>query len=36
LVAGHSPNGGLKGNPPTVFAGDRSKSDQFLKEFRIY
>jgi hypothetical protein len=36
LVAGHSPNGGLKGNPPTVFTGDRSKSNQFLKEFRIY
>jgi hypothetical protein len=36
LAAGHSPNGGLKGNPPTVFTGDRSKSDQFLKEFRIY
>jgi hypothetical protein len=30
-----STNGGLKGNMPTVFDGDRSKSDQFLREFRI-
>ena len=28
-------NGGLKGNMPTVFDGDCSKSDQFLWEFRI-
>jgi hypothetical protein len=26
-------NGGLKGNMPTVFDGDRSKSNQFLREF---
>ena len=28
-------NGGLKGNMPTVFDGDHSKSDQFLWEFCI-
>ena len=32
---GGGANGGLKGNMPTVFDGDCSKSDQFLREFRI-
>ena len=26
----------MKGNPPTIFTGDRSKSDDFLQEFKIY
>ena len=26
----------MKGNPPTIFTGDRSKSDDFLREFKIY
>ena len=26
----------MKGNPPTIFSGDRSKSDDFLREFKIY
>ena len=26
----------MKGNPPTIFTGDRSKSDNFLREFKIY
>ena len=32
---GGGANGGLKGNIPTVFNGDRPKSDQFLWEFHI-
>jgi hypothetical protein len=32
-----APNGGgMKGNPPTVFNGDRSKSEEFLKEMKLY
>ena len=26
----------MKGNPPTIFTGDQSKSDDFLREFKIY
>ena len=26
----------MKGNPPTIFTGDRSKSGDFLREFKIY
>ena len=26
----------MKGNPPTIFTGDWSKSDDFLWEFKIY
>jgi hypothetical protein len=26
----------MKGNAPTVFVGDRTKSDKFLREFQIY
>jgi hypothetical protein len=26
----------MKGNAPTVFSGDQTKSDKFLREFRIY
>ena len=26
----------MKGNPPTIFTGDRSKSNDFLREFKIY
>src|SRR5260221_2066121 len=29
-------NGGLKGNPPKVFTGDRTKSDGFLLAFRLF
>jgi hypothetical protein len=35
-ATGTGGNGGMRGNPPAVFSGDRSKSDQFLREFRIY
>ena len=35
FAAAGGANGGLKGNMPTVFDGDRSKSDQFLREFCI-
>ena len=33
---GSSTNGGIKGNPPTIFAGDRLKSDNFIRKFKIY
>ena len=26
----------MKGNAPTIFTGDRSLSNKFLREFRIY
>ena len=29
-------NGGLRGVPPTIFNGDRSKADTFWSEFRCY
>ncbi|KAF8274210.1 hypothetical protein EI94DRAFT_1696146 [Lactarius quietus] len=29
-------NGGLKGTAPTIFTGDRSRSDTFWNEFRQY
>ncbi|KAH9017702.1 hypothetical protein EDB85DRAFT_2154956 [Lactarius pseudohatsudake] len=29
-------SGGLRGLPPAVFTGDRSKSDQFLRDFRRF
>lgn len=35
-AGGGGSNGGMKGNPPTIFSGDRSKSDDFLREFKIY
>ena len=28
--------GGMRGNPPTVFTGDHSKSDEFLEDFKVY
>ncbi|KAH8999740.1 hypothetical protein EDB92DRAFT_1940535 [Lactarius akahatsu] len=28
--------GALKGTPPTLFAGNRSESEQFLREFRLH
>ena len=28
--------GGMQGNPPAVFTGDRSKSDEFLEDFKVY
>ena len=28
--------GGMRGNPPAVFTGDRSKSDEFLEDFKVY
>src|SRR5712691_10222834 len=31
-----SSNGALKGNPPQVFTGDRTKSDGFLLAFRLF
>ena len=30
------PNGGLRGTPPTIFTGDRSKADTFWSEFHRY
>ena len=35
-VGGGGSNSGMKGNPPTIFSGDQSKSDDFLREFKIY
>ncbi|KAH9009604.1 hypothetical protein EDB85DRAFT_2162508 [Lactarius pseudohatsudake] len=29
-------SGGLRGLPPAIFTGDRSKSDQFLRDFRRF
>ena len=29
-------NGGLKGQPPILFAGDRKKTLQFMKEFQLF
>ena len=26
----------MRGNPPAVFTGDRSKSDEFLEDFKVY
>ena len=31
---GHSR--GMHGNPPAVFTGDHSKSDEFLEDFKVY
>ena len=28
--------GGMRGNPPAIFTGDRSKSDEFLEDFKVY
>ena len=28
--------GGMRGNPPTVFTGDHSKSNEFLEDFKVY
>ena len=33
---GGSSNGGMRGNPPAVFTRDRSKSDEFLEDFKVY
>ena len=33
---GSGNSGGMCGNPPTVFTRDRSKSDKFLKDFKVY
>ena len=30
------PNGGMKGNPPTIFTGNWDTSETFLHEFRNY
>ena len=35
-AGGGRSNRGMKGNPPSIFHGDRSKSDDFLREFKIY
>jgi hypothetical protein len=35
-VAPMAANAKLNGNPPTIFAGDRDKSDKFLREFDLY
>ena len=33
---GSSNGGGMHGNPPTIFTGDRSKSNEFLEDFKVY
>ena len=33
---GSGNGGGMRGNPPAVFTGDRSKSDEFLEDFKVY
>ena len=27
---------GMHGNPPTIFTGDCSKSNEFLEDFKVY
>ena len=36
MLGGGSSNSGMCGNPPAVFTGDRSKSDEFLEDFKVY
>ena len=36
LGGGSSNGGGMRGNPPAVFTGDHSKSDEFLEDFKVY
>ena len=36
LGGGSGNGGGMRGNPPTVFTRDRSKSDEFLEDFKVY
>ena len=36
LGGGRGNGGGMRGNPPTVFTGDRSKSDEFLEDLKVY
>ena len=36
LGGGGGNGGGMRGNPPAVFTRDRSKSDEFLKDFKVY
>ena len=33
---GGSSNGGPCGNPPMLFTGNQSKSDEFLEDFQVY
>jgi hypothetical protein len=33
---GGGSNGGMRGNPPAVFNSNHSKSDEFLKDFKVY
>ena len=33
---GGGSNGGMHGNPPAVFNSDRSKSNEFLEDFKVY
>ena len=33
---GGGSNGGMRGNPPAVFNSDRSKSNKFLEDFKVY
>ena len=36
LGGGSGNSGGMHGNPPAVFTGDCSKSDEFLEDFKVY
>ena len=35
LGGGGSNGGGMRRNPPAVFTGDCSKSDEFLEDFKV-
>ena len=36
LGGGGGNGGGMRGNPPAIFTRDRSKSDEFLEDFKVY
>ena len=36
LGGGSGNGGGMRGNPPAVFTRERSKSDEFLEDFKVY
>jgi hypothetical protein len=33
---GGGSNGSMRGNPPAVFSGNHSKSDEFIEDFKVY
>jgi len=36
VQAPHGTNGAMKGQPPTIFDGERSKTNQFMTEFQLW